>query len=149
MEIHTEPFQAIVHWHHRRAGEAHALLRASYDASTRHAVAVISELADNPDDRGITDDFASVADAALPLLREGLARDIATITWIAHFGDFSYVDPAGPETFTSLALTVTTTGYQDDLQGDRPLTADQVAGLFGGQPLAPVAEVLATLGHAR
>ncbi|KIF01423.1 hypothetical protein PL81_35630 [Streptomyces sp. RSD-27] len=149
MEIHNQRFQAIVHWRHRRAGEAHALLRASYDPATRHAVAVVSELADNPDDRGITDDFASVADAALPLLREGLSPDIAAITWIAHFGDFSYIDPSGPETFTSLALSTTAEGYQDDLRGDHPLTADQVAGFFDGKPLAPVPDVLAALGHAR
>ncbi|UQX02498.1 hypothetical protein [Streptomyces sp. RerS4] len=144
-----QQFQTVLHWHHRRAGAAHALLRASYDPATRQAVAVVSELADNPDDRGITDDFASVATAALPVLREGLSPDIAAITWIAHFGPFSYVDPSGPETFTALTLTVTADGYRDDLQGDRRLTADEVTALLGGAPLAPVAEALAVLGHPR
>ncbi|MET9321061.1 hypothetical protein ABZX75_12885 [Streptomyces sp. NPDC003038] len=146
--METHQLQTIVRWRHHRAGHAHALLRAAYDPATRHAVAVVSELADNPDDRGITDDFAGVAAAALPLLREGLAADIAAVTWIAHFGDFSYHDPSGPETFTALALSVTAQGYQDDLQGDRPLTADQVTSLLGGVPLAPVPEVLAALGRS-
>ncbi|MFD3802286.1 hypothetical protein ACFWSF_17505 [Streptomyces sp. NPDC058611] len=141
-------FQAVVHWRHRRAGDAHALLRAVYDPATRHVVAVVSELADNPDDRGITDDFPSVAGAALPLLREGFAPDIAAITWIAHFGDFSYHDPSGPETFTALALTATPEGYQDDLRGDQRLTSEQVTALFGGKPLAPVPEVLGALGRS-
>ncbi|MFD4739899.1 hypothetical protein ACFWNR_20555 [Streptomyces virginiae] len=144
-----QQFQTVLHWRHRRAGAAHALLRASYDPTTRQAVAVVSELADNPDDRGITDDFGSVANAALPVLREGLAPDIAAITWIAHFGAFSYVDPTGPETFTALTLTITADGYEDDLQGDRPLTAGQVTALFGGTQLAPVADALAALGHPR
>ncbi|MCX5195021.1 hypothetical protein OOK31_14090 [Streptomyces sp. NBC_00249] len=135
----------LFRWQHPLAGEAHALLRAAYDPATGQAVAVVSELADNPDDRGITYDFSSVAEAALPLLRAKLSPQLSSVLWIAHFGDFSYHYVPGPESFTAVGLKVTGNGYADDLQGDRRLTEAEVTALFGGQPLAPVAEVLAGL----
>ncbi|MEU8777772.1 hypothetical protein [Streptomyces sp. NPDC048606] len=135
----------LFRWRHPLAGEAHALLRAAYDPATGHAVAVVSELADNPDDRGITYDFSAVANAVLPLLREKLSPQLSAVLWIAHFGDFSYHYVPGPETFTAVSLAVTANGYADGYEGDRELTADEVTRLFGGRPLAPVAEVLAGL----
>ncbi|MFJ1863778.1 hypothetical protein ACIOD1_04020 [Streptomyces sp. NPDC088097] len=136
----------LFRWRHPLAGEAHALLRAAYDPATGQAVAVVSELADNPDDRGITYDFSCVAEAALPLLRAKLSPHLGSVLWIAHFGDFSYHYVPGPETFTAISLDVTGTGYADDYEGDRELTADEVTRLLGGHPLTPVPEVLAGLG---
>ncbi|WP_411101371.1 hypothetical protein [Streptomyces sp. cmx-4-9] len=135
----------LFRWRHPLAGEAFSLLRAVYDPTTGQAVAVVSELADNPDDRGITYDFSSVAEAALPLLRTGLSAQLTSVLWIAHFGDFSYHDPTGPETFTVVSLTVTDGRYQDDYQGDRRLAEADVIRLFGGQPLLPVPDVLAAV----
>ncbi|MEU9939547.1 hypothetical protein [Streptomyces lavendulae] len=135
----------LFRWRHPLAGEAHALLRAVYDPATGQAVAVVSELADNPDDRGITYDFSCVAEAVLPLLRAKLSPQLSSVLWIAHFGDFSYHYVAGPESFTAVSLDVTGNGYTDDYAGDRELTTDEVTRLFGGHPLAPVPEVLAGL----
>ncbi|CAM5701856.1 MULTISPECIES: hypothetical protein [Streptomyces] len=134
----------LFRWRHRLNGQAYSLLRAVYDPNTGHAVAVVSELADSPA-HGITYDFADVADAALPLLRANLSPHLASLLWIAHFGDFSSHDPGGPETFTAIALKVEGDGYRDDDQGDRRLTADEVTRLFHGRPLAPVPDVLAGL----
>ncbi|WP_420079913.1 hypothetical protein ACN6AT_15750 [Streptomyces sp. JL4002] len=136
----------LFRWHHPLAGEARSLLRAVYDPATRRAVAVVSELADNPDDRGITYDFSCVAEAALPLLRANLSPQLGSVLWIAHFGDFSYHYLPAPETFTAVSLDVIANAYTDDHEGDRELTADEVTRLFGGRPLAPVPEVLAVLG---
>ncbi|MGW3391334.1 hypothetical protein [Streptomyces cinereoruber] len=133
----------ILHWQHRR-GPAHTLLRAVYDPATRQAVVVFSELASNPDDRGITNDFAPLAEAALPVLRKELSPDLASVLWIAHFGDFSYHYVPGPDSFTLITLEVTEHGYRDG-ENDRKLTADEVTRLFHGLPLAPVPEVLAGL----
>src|SRR5690242_15809355 len=108
-------FEDIVDWRHHRAGRAHTLVRAVYNPVTGQAVAVVSELASNPDDRGITDDFADVADAVLPALRRAFGQGLEHVEWIAHFGEFSYHDPAGPETFTRIALTADETGHRDDL----------------------------------
>jgi hypothetical protein len=124
----------LFRWRHRLNGQAYSLLRAVYDPNTGHAVAVVSELADSPA-HGITYDFADVADAALPLLRANLSPHLASVLWIAHFGDF----------FTAIALKVEGDGYRDDDQGDRRLTADEVTRLFHGRPLAPVPDVLAGL----
>ncbi|MBM7054488.1 hypothetical protein [Streptomyces durocortorensis] len=135
----------LFRWRHRLNGEAFSLLRAVYDPATGQAVAVVSELADSPV-HGITYDFADVADAALPLLRAHLSPHLASLLWIAHFGDFSSFDPGGPETFTAITLKVAENGYRDDDRGDRRLTAGEVTRLFHGHPLAPVPEVLAGLG---
>ncbi|MFF4168568.1 hypothetical protein [Streptomyces sp. NPDC001744] len=134
----------ILHWRHRLNGEAFSLLRAVYDPSTGRAVAVVSELADSPA-QGITYNFADVANAALPLLRAHLSPHLTSLLWIAHFGDFSSYDPGGPEIFTAITLKVTEHGYQDDDQGDRRLSAEEVTRLFHGIPLDPVPEVLAGL----
>ncbi|MEU9999524.1 hypothetical protein [Streptomyces sp. NPDC050848] len=134
----------LFRWQHRLNGEGFSLLRAVYDPSTGQAVAVVSELADSPA-RGITHDFARVAEAALPVLRADLGPDLASVLWIAHFGDFSSHDPGGPETFTAITLKVSENGYRDDDEGDHRLTTEEVTRLFHGHPLAPVPEVLARL----
>lgn len=139
-------FTALVNWQHRR-GPAHCLVRAAYDPQALRAVAVVSELASNPDDRGITADFGRVADAVLPLLREVFPEDVRQAVWIAHFGDFSYHDPGGPETFTQVSLRWEGDHFADDRKGDRRLSEADVLGLLGGRPLRPVPEVLSELGR--
>ncbi|MER6122875.1 hypothetical protein ABT173_09355 [Streptomyces sp. NPDC001795] len=143
----SQYWEDVVDWRHHRAGRAHTLVRAVYDPATHRAVAVVSELASNPDDRGITDDFAGVANAVLPVLRQAFGRDLNEVEWIAHFGEFSYHDPSGPETFTRIALMADETGYRDELSGDQALTSADVEKLLQGLRLAPVAEVLARIGH--
>jgi hypothetical protein len=139
----------VLHWQNRWSGPAHTLLRAFHDPTARETVVVVSELADNPMERGITGDFQSVADAALPLLRRHLSPDLGHIVWIAHFGDFSSYDPGGPETFTRIAVTETDGVHEENLHEDRRLTAQQVTELLKGRTLAPVPEVLAQLGHPK
>ncbi|MFM9697646.1 hypothetical protein [Streptomyces europaeiscabiei] len=139
-------FEDVVDWRHRRAGRAHTLVRAVHSTVTGRAVAVVSELASNPDDRGITDDFGSVADAVLPALRRAFGTEPAEVLWIAHFGAFSYHDPTGPESFTLITLTPGPDGHTDDLSGDRTFTAQDVEELLGRE-LEPVGRVLARIDH--
>ncbi|AVH57142.1 MULTISPECIES: hypothetical protein [Streptomyces] len=140
-------FEDVVDWRHHRAGRAHALVRAVRSADGRRAVAVVSELASNPDDRGITDDFGGVANAVLPVLRRSFGAELEQVDWIAHFGDFSYHDPTGPETFTRITVTSGPAGHHDDLSGDQPLSAREVEELLG-RALEPVAQVLARIDRA-
>ncbi|POX40887.1 hypothetical protein C3486_11900 [Streptomyces sp. Ru73] len=141
-------FTGVVDWRHRRAGAAHSLVRAVHDPAARQTVVVVSELASNPADRGITDDFGSVADAVVPVLRGELAQDLGTVVWIAHFGEFSYDDPTGPETFHRIEVTGDAgSGHQDDLRGDRALSAQEVEALLKGRRLDPVPQVLTALGR--
>ncbi|MGI5470468.1 hypothetical protein [Streptomyces sp. CA-132043] len=141
-------FTGVVEWRHRRAGAAHSLVRAVHDPAARRTVVVVSELASNPDDRGITDDFGSVADAVVPVLQGRLTKELGSVVWIAHFGAFSYHDPTGPETFHRIDVTGDAgSGHRDDLRGDEPLSAQEVATLLEGWHLQPVAQVLTTLGH--
>ncbi|MER7397084.1 hypothetical protein ABT381_16440 [Streptomyces sp. NPDC000151] len=141
-------FTGIVHWRHRRAGAAHSLVRAAHDPAARQTVVVVSELASNPTDRGVTDDFGSVADAVVPALQDQLAQDLGNVVWIAHFGQFSYNDPTGPETFHRINVTGDAdSGHQDDLRGDKPLSVQEVDTLLKGWHLDPVAQVLTALGH--
>ncbi|MFE7840687.1 hypothetical protein ACFU53_32900 [Streptomyces sp. NPDC057474] len=139
-------FEDVVDWRHRRAGRAHTLVRAAHSTVTGRAVAVVSELASNPDDRGVTDDFGSVADAVLPALRRAFGTEPVEVFWIAHFGAFSYHDPTGPESFTLITLTAGPDGHTDDLSGDRTFTAQDVEELLGHQ-LEPVGQVLARIDH--
>ncbi|MCO6009680.1 hypothetical protein NE236_32385 [Actinoallomurus purpureus] len=142
----TPRFTGIVHWRHR-LGPAHCLVRAAYLSEVRQATVLVSELESNPDDRGITADFGKVADAILPVLREIFPADLQRIVWIAHFGDFSYHDPAGPETFTRIALSTGRDGFTDDLAGDQRLERADIGRLLGDWRLRPVPEVLSDLGH--
>ncbi|MFI6490693.1 hypothetical protein [Streptomyces sp. NPDC050564] len=141
---HVDYFEDVVDWRHHRAGRAHTLVRAVRSPDGHRAVAVVSELASNPDDRGITDDFGSVANAVLPTLRLSFGAQLEQVDWIAHFGEFSYHDPTGPETFTRITVTAGPAGHHDDLSGDRPLAAGEVEELLG-RKLEPVAQVLARI----
>ena len=140
-------FTGIVHWRHR-SGPAHCLVRAAYLPETRQATVLVSEIASNPDDRGITADFGKVADAVLPLLRKEFPGDLQRIVWVAHFGDFSYHDPGGPDTFTQISLEAGKDGFVDDMTGDQRLDQAEVEGLLGDRRLCPVPDVLSGLGHA-
>ncbi|MCL6738647.1 hypothetical protein [Streptomyces neyagawaensis] len=139
-------FEDVVDWRHRRAGRAHTLVRAVHSTTTGRVVAVVSELASNPDDRGVTDDFGSVADAVLPALRRAFGTEPVEVFWIAHFGAFSYHDPTGPESFTQILLTAGPNGHVDDLTGDRTFTVRDVEELLG-RALEPVDRVLARIDH--
>ncbi|MFI6205536.1 hypothetical protein ACIBAI_03960 [Streptomyces sp. NPDC051041] len=139
----------LLRWQNRWSGPAHTLLRAFHDPATRETVVIVSELADNPTDRGITGDFPSVADAALPVLRRHLSPDLGHVVWIAHFGDFSSYDPGGPETFTRMDVTEVGGVHQENLHGHEPVTAQEVTALLKGHPLAPVPEILTRLGYQR
>ncbi|MET7761890.1 hypothetical protein ABZS71_07590 [Streptomyces sp. NPDC005393] len=139
-------FTGIVHWRHA-AGPAHCLVRAAYIPETHQATVLVSEIASNPDNRGITADFGKVADAILPLLQEAFRSQLQRAVWIAHFGEFSYHDPAGPDTFTQVPLVWQGDTFVDDRKGDVRISRADTERFLGGWQLRPVPEVLSELGH--
>ncbi|MGH3671806.1 MAG: hypothetical protein ACRDSH_14410 [Pseudonocardiaceae bacterium] len=138
----------ILRWSHRLGAQAHCLARLIIGASSTPPVAVLSEIATNPDERGITGDFAAAADAFIEVVASAVGDlDPGGVVWIAHHGPFSSHDPAGPETFTEIALAFDGQHYHDDLTGDRLLTSDDVTRRMGPLGLTPVPEMLADLRH--
>ncbi|MFI0817259.1 hypothetical protein ACH4TX_12235 [Streptomyces sp. NPDC021098] len=137
---------AIAHWQHAN-GPAHCLVRAAYLPDTSEATVLVSEIASNPGNRGITANFGKVADSILPLLHQTFSAGLQRTTWIAHFGEFSYHDPAGPDTFTTISLTRHGNEFVDKRTGDTRVSETDVERLLGGWRLRPVQEVLSELGH--
>lgn len=144
----VEQVSCVVRWAHPLGAQAHCLARLIRGAPTTPVVAVLSEIASNPDELGITGDFAAAADAFVELLASA-GRDVnpAQVVWIAHHGPFSSYDPAGPETFTEVALVFDGQRYHDDLAGDRLLTDVEVTQRVKPLGLSPVEQALADLGH--
>lgn len=64
-----------------------------------------------------------------------------------HHGPFSSPDPAGPETFTEIALVFDGQRYHDDLAGDRLLAGEEVTLRMKPLGLKSVPEVLTDLRH--
>ena len=144
----SEQVSGVIGWTHALGEQAHCLARLVLGAPTAPVVAVLSEIASNPDELGITGDFAAAADAFLDVLT-GAGRHVSPreVAWIAHHGPFSSYDPAGPETFTEIALAFDGHHYHDDLVGDRLLTEVEVTQQVTPLRLRPVAQVLADVGH--
>lgn len=88
----------LLHWQHRRGGQAHCLAQL-HAAAAGPRLVVLSELATNPDHLGLSGDVAGAADQLIPLLQR-LDIPPAAVTWLLHHGPFSYYDPSGPETWT-------------------------------------------------
>lgn len=144
----TEQISCVVRWAHPLGAQAHCLARLVIGAPSAPVVAVLSEIASNPDELGIAGDFAAAADAFVQVLIDaGRDVDPAGLVWFAHHGPFSSYDPAGPETFTEIALTFDGRHYHDDLARDRLLTGVEVSRLVKPLGLRPVEQVLADLGH--
>jgi hypothetical protein len=144
----TEQVSCVVRWAHPLSVQAHCLARLVLGAPAAPAVAVLSEIASNPDELGITGDFAAAADAFVQVLTDAKRElDPAQVVWIAHHGPFSSYDPAGPETFTEVALVFDGQGYHDDLSRHRLLSGVEVTQRIKPLALKPVEQVLADLGH--
>lgn len=144
----SEQVSGVIGWTHALGEQAHCLARLVLGAPTAPVVAVLSEIASNPDELGITGDFAAAADAFLEVLT-GAGRHVnpREVAWIAHHGPFSSYDPAGPETFTEIALAFDGHHYHDDLVGDRLLTEVEVTQRVTPLRLRPVAQVLTDVGQ--
>lgn len=142
-------FATILTWPHTLGRTAHCLARLVLRAAPAVPVAILSELANNPDSRGISGDMPGVATAFLDRLGGYARLDPDQVLWIAHHGPFSSVDDDGSnETYTRVELTWTGSAYTGDLRGQHLLTPTQVADLTGPLNLRPVADVLAELRAA-
>ncbi|MBV8996028.1 MAG: hypothetical protein JO287_20535 [Pseudonocardiales bacterium] len=144
----TEQISGLVRWVHRLGEQAHCLARLVLVAPGAPVVAVLSEIASNPDELGITGDFAVAADAFVQaLIGAGRRVDPAHVVWMAHHGPFSSYDPAGPETFTEVALVYDGQRYHDELSRHRLLTRVEASQRVTPWGLKPVEQVLADLGQ--
>ena len=146
----VEQASCILRWSHRLGGAAHCLARLVIAAPSTPLVAVLSEIASNPDELGIIGDFAAAADAFVGVVASAVGGldDPAGVIWVAHHGPFSSHDPAGPETFTEIALAFDGQHYHDDLLGDRLWGVEEVTRRVRPLRLKPVPEALAELDHA-
>ena len=146
----VEQASCVLRWSHRLGGAAHCLARLVIAAPSIPPVAVCSEIASNPDELGIIGDFAAVADAFVEVVASAVGGldEPAGVIWVAHHGPFSSHDPAGPETFTEIALAFDGQRYHDDLVGDRLWGAEEVTRRVRPLRLKPVCEALAELDHA-
>lgn len=136
----------VLTWPHTLGGTGHCLARLVVRAAPAAPVAVLSELADNPDSRGISGDMPAVATAFVASFSSIVRLDPDEVLWIAHHGRFSSVDDDGSdETFTRVELTWANDSYTGDLHGQHLLTPAQAAELTEPLKLAPVADVLADL----
>lgn len=136
---------ALVRWKHRRGRPAHCLARL-YPADEK-VIAVISELASNPNDLGIANDFAAVATEVLRVAREEIGVDPDQLVWLAHHGAFSVAGAYDPDTFTLIPLTWTGDAYVDDLHTHQVLPASVVNKLLGSFEFRQVPEVVDALQH--
>jgi hypothetical protein len=145
--LRTVHLATILHWQHRRGGDAHCLARLLIGPAGRQT-AVLSEIRSNRDGRDVGDDFTAAAGALLAMPLADLAGvDPATVVWIVHYGGFSYHDSEeAPETYTRVPLVWDGERYHDNLDGHRQLDGVEVTDLVGGMALTPVPQVLADLG---
>jgi hypothetical protein len=141
---------ALIRWAHDLGGEAHCLARLVLRASPEPPVAVLSELADNPDHLGLVGDMAGVARAFVERMRPYAHLDPATLVWIAHHGPFSSVDNySAPETFTGVDVSYRGGLFHSDLRGQHLLSAAQVLAIVNPLHLHPAVEVLTELRCVR
>jgi hypothetical protein len=145
-----EQISCVVRWEHALLEHAHCLARLVLGAPTAPAVGVLSEIASNPDELGVTGDFAAAANIFVEvLLGAGQAVDPAEVHWIAHHGPFSSYDPAGPETFTEVVLVLDGQRYHNDMAMGihRLLSGLEVSQRIKPLKLRPVEQILADLGQ--
>jgi hypothetical protein len=133
-----------VRWDHAR-GPAHCLARL-YLRPSASPVAIVSELRSNPWRRGITGNFAAVAEACLNGWGELVELDPASIVWVAHHGGFSFFDaPDQPTTFTRVDLVWDGNRYHDSVHRHHLLSPAAAAELTAGLVLEPVPQVVAAI----
>jgi hypothetical protein len=136
----------ILGWDHPLGGRAHCLARLVLRPAWGPPVAVLSEVADNPDRIGLTSDMGGAADAFLARMRAYARLDPDRLMWIAHHGPFSSADDdGGTETFTQVDLINRQGVLHGDLRGHHLLTPGQVLAGITPLGLQPVSRVLAEL----
>ncbi|WP_433178779.1 hypothetical protein [Actinoallomurus sp. CA-150999] len=137
----------ILRWPHYWGGQAHCLARAVVTGPPEVPVAVLSELASNPDLLGISADFPAAATAFLTVLSAHAAVDPQEVRWLAQHGHYSSYDPTGGETLTEVTMAFDGHHYHGNLRGHRLLHLEETAQLLKHLNLAPVPDVLLQLGH--
>jgi hypothetical protein len=140
----------VLEWEHSQGGRAHCLARLMLRPAPAPPVAILSELADNPDRFGLTGDMGGAAAAFLTQMRPYADLDPRRLVWIAHHGPFSSADDdGGGETFTRVGLTHHHDALHDDLSAHQLLTPPQVLAEIAPLHLHPAPEVLAELRCVR
>jgi hypothetical protein len=137
----------LLHWRHRRGDEAHCLARLVH--GPHGPVALLTELASNPEGRSVADDPAAAAEAFVRHLEHvGDPVDTNAVVWLLQHGQYSYPDASGePESYTRLRLTWRDDRYTEDPDGEELLDQHQQNDLLGA-PLPSVQSVLAQLPGA-
>lgn len=141
---------AILSWTHRYGSTTSCLarLRGTRDPAATDRLlltVVLSELRGQPRGHYILSDIAGAANNACTQLVPR-SVDPNAITWLVHHGQFSSVDPTGPETLSRVDLHWTLDRYSipgwDEVV---LLDHDDFHRLLGELRLRPVEEVLAAM----
>ncbi|MFC4517968.1 hypothetical protein [Streptomyces ehimensis] len=138
----------FVHWTHAIGRPAHCLARLVPAHGAERPVVVLTELADNPDARGVSSDVVGAA-AAVLATEAAAGLDPQAVRWFTQHGPYSSYEATGAETFTEVVMPFAGGRYHDDLTGHRLLGPAEAAELAARLRLAPVLDVLAQLGHTR
>nr|WP_281010720.1 hypothetical protein [Pseudonocardia alni] len=141
---------AILSWTHRYGSTTSCLarLRGARDPAAADRLlltVVLSELRGQPRSHYILSDIAGAANNAYAQLVPR-SVDPSTITWLVHHGQFSSVDPTGPDLLTRVGLhwtldRYTAPGWDKVIR----LNYDDSDRLLGELRLRPVEEVLAAM----
>lgn len=143
MTLTSTLHQTILHWLHQRGGEAHCLARL-YKLSSQQVIVVLSSIRTNPLHQGLTLDMSGAANALQPTI-EKLGLPPASVTWIAHHGQFSNYDALDQETFSLVTLKWDDGAWVGELTDWSllpPATANQLKQTV---ELVPVLDVLEAL----
>jgi hypothetical protein len=141
----VKQIKSILHWQHKRGGEAHCLIRIFICLTQPKAIAVISEIESNPPGLEVTDDFAGVAEALIRLFRTDIESKLKDLVWVVHHGWFSFFEVLNQETFTRVDLKWKGQHIECDLSDWHLLQASEIQILLDGIELEPVQEVLKDL----
>ena len=138
-------FQTIHHWQHPY-GPAHCLVRLHLPDGGP-AVAVVSEIRSNSDERRFGLHFPTLADALVAALPPGIDVRPEDIRWVTHLGEFSSYDAIdAPEDFLHVVLDWDGGRYRGDMRGHHIMSERDIADLRNDVSLAPVPDVLRELG---
>lgn len=141
--------ESLVSWNHP-LGEAHCLGRLIVPASTAAGIVILSEVASNSTNTGVSSDVNGAANSFLEIIEPHFSLSPVDLMWLIHHGDFSSADDWGsPETFTKVKLELRAGRLHENMQQEHLLEPDEIQEYVTPLGLRPVTEVLADLTSHR
>ncbi|WP_192843680.1 hypothetical protein [Leptolyngbya sp. NIES-2104] len=103
----------------------------------------MSELCSNDRQTQLASDFGTIADVVWSgLKQQGVSVNLDTLTWLAHYGNFSSFEALSPETFLVVNLHQINGQFQETEPETVLLNTQDFVPYISKLPLEPVFEVL-------